>query len=578
MTLFSMLSLGANSLQTQQVLLDVAGQNVANAATPGYSRQRAELLRLPEYRYGNALLGMGSYVGTVSRMRESLIDDRLWRENASLGEFSIRADFLQQTEEIFSEPSDHGIAKGISVFFDNLQELVNNPENTGVRTTVSGSAVTLADSINSAYQLLMNQRITMNGFISSSVDEINRLAQQIGELNRKISSLEAGSAQANASRDTRDQLVTQLSEIASVEVRHSDNGAINIYLDGYALVQDFTYNQIGLRLQPDGPIGDYYEIIAVDAGDRPLEIRSGSLKGYLDMRDGETTVRVMSDLDALALGLIEEVNRIHSQGQGLTRYESTTSNFAVLDAGQPLDSAGLPFSPVDGSFFLAVYDSQGQLLEQHEMTVDADADSLNDIAAQINAAFAADGRLTATVTSDNRLVLETSTAGDTFTFVNDETQSGDTSDFLLAMGLNSFFTFDPARGPAASIAVSDNILADPGLIAAARSTSPGDNSNALALAQLRDQPFLGPGGGATIEEFFQDSLVFLGSATRQAIDQHDILDGVVRGIENLRDSVSGVSLDEEAVNMMVAQQAYQASASFISTVNDMLQVLLTKLG
>ncbi|RJP26170.1 MAG: flagellar hook-associated protein FlgK [Candidatus Abyssobacteria bacterium SURF_5] len=579
MTLFSMLSLGGSALQTQQILMDVAGQNVANAATPGYSRQRAELLRYPEYRYGNVLLGHGAYVGTISRVRESLIDDRFRKENSVLGEYAIRMDFLMQTEDILGEPSDSGIANGISTLFDNFQELSNNPEDPAVRTTVSSSAVTLADSIRSTHEMLVNQSVSMSGFINSSVQEINRLAQQISELNRSISTLEAGSAQANSSRDMRDQLLNQLSSIASVDIRNNANGTVSVYLDGYGIVQDYNYNPVGLRLNPGtASAGDYYEIIALNGGNRPLEIRSGSLKGYLDMRDGEVMNQMMSDLDTLALSLIEEVNRIHSQGVGLTRYTSTTSDFAVTDPDATLDSAGLPFTPIDGSFYLAVYDTDGQLLEQHEITVDADTDSLNSIAAQINTAFAADGRLTATVTPDNQLVLETTTAGDTFTFVSDDTQAGDTSDFLLAMGLNTFFTFDPEAGAAASIAVSDRILADPNLIAAARSPSPGDNSNALALAQLRDQPVIGAGASLTIEGFFQETLAYLGSETRQAIDKHDVVLGVVSGIANLRDSISGVSLDEEAINIMVAQQAYEASAQFVGAVNDMLQVLLTELN
>lgn len=577
--LSSMLSLGAGSLQTQQILMDVAGQNVANAATEGYSRQRAELLRLPESRQGNLLFGLGARVSTISRVRENLIDDRFRRENSLSGEYSVRTDFLTQIEDILSEPSDVGIAQGLADFFDNLQELVNNPEDGGVRTVVSGSGVALADSIQTTYELLNNQRSTMSGFISSSVDEINRLTAQISELNQKISTLEAGSATANSSRDQRDLLLDQLSEIASVEIRRTDNGMVNVYLDGYGIVQDFNSNPIGLRLNPaTETTNSFYEITAVNGGNRPLEITGGKLKGYLDMRDGEEMTRVMSDLDTLALGLIEEMNRIHSQGVGLTRYDSTTSDFAVTDADAALNAAGLPFTPVDGSFFLAVYDSQGQLLEQHEITIDAGTDTLNTVAAQVNSAFAADGRLTATVTPENHLLLETNTIGDTFTFVSDDTQAGDTSDFLLGMGLNTFFTFDPQVGPAASIAVSDRILSDPNLIAAARSTSPGDNSNALALAQLRDQPLLGSGAGVTMEQFYQETLVFLGSRTRESSDRQDVISGVVDGIQNLRDSISGVSLDEESVNIMVAQQAYEASAQFITAVNDVMQVLLNMLG
>jgi flagellar hook-associated protein 1 FlgK len=420
----------------------------------------------------------------------------------------------------------------------------------------------------------------MNDFIRNTVDEINSITAAIGELNRQINSLEAGSGTANASRDARDLLLNDLSELATVEIRRNPNGTVNVYLDGYALVQDFSYNRIGLRINPDlDPLrDDLFEVVAAGDGNRPLEIKSGTLRGYLDIRDGVTTNQVLSDLDELTLEIIEEVNRIHSQGQGLVRYDSHTSEFAVSDADQPLDSAGLPFTPVDGTFFLTVYGGQGQFLEQHEIAIDADTDTLNTVAAKINTAFATDMRLTATVTADNRLLIETTAPGDTFSFVSDDTQAGDNSDFLLAMGLNSFFTFDPQEGPSASIAVSSNIMADVAFIAAGRSTGPGDNNNALALAQLRNASVLGPNDNATMEEFFQGTLVSLGFTTRQSVDRHEIQSGVISGIANLRDSISGVSLDEEAVNIIVAQQAYEASARFIAAVSEVLDILLSEVG
>jgi flagellar hook-associated protein 1 FlgK len=579
-SLFSMLSLGSNALQTQQILLDIAGQNVANASTEGYTRQRADILQYQSVRIGGLLFGVGSRVDTIARIRESLLDDRFRRENSVMGEYSIRMDYLSQIENILAEPSQEGIAQALANFFDSFEELTNNPEDEGVRTTVSKSGVALADSINMTYELLNNLRTTTNDFIRTTVDEVNTLAAEISELNRQITGLEAGSGTANAALDSRDLLLNQLSELASVEIRRSDNGTASVYLDGYGLVQDFSYNPIGLRLTSDiDPTrGDFYEVVAAGGGNRPLNVRSGNLRGYLDIRDGVTTNQILSDLDTLALEVIEEVNRIHSQGQGLVRYDSLTSDYAVSDADTALTGADLPFTPQDGSFFLAVYDSQGRLTEQREITIDADTDTLNTVAAQINAAFASGGRLTATVTADNRLLVETATPGDTFSFVGDGAQEGDTSDFLLSMGINSFFTFDSEAGAAASMAVSDAIQNDVALIAAGRSTGPGDNSNALALAQLRNTPLLGASATATLEEFFQATLTTLGYTTQLATDRQEIQTGVVDGIANMRDAIAGVWLDEEGVNIIRAQQAYEASARFISAVSDVLDILLEQVG
>jgi flagellar hook-associated protein 1 FlgK len=578
-SLFSMLSMGSNALQTQQILLNIAGQNVANAATPGYTRQRGIVVQQPDARIGTLLFGHGSSIMSIERVRESLIDDRFRRESSILGESAVKMDYLLQLEDILGEPSKGGIALSLSDFFNSFQELANEPESDGVRTSVSGSAQSLADAFNSAYELSDNVRTSTNDYIKGTVDEINRLASEIANLNRKINSSEMGMGTSNAMRDSRDLLLNELSELASVEIRRNANGTVSVYLDGYGIVQDFTHNAIDVRFNPglDRARDDFYEVIAVSGGNRPLDVSGGTLGGLLDVRDGVATDQLLADLDTLALELIEEVNRAHSRGQGLVQYQSLTSEFAVSDPAAALDGAGLPFTPLDGSFFLAVYDSQGTLIEQHEITIDPDTDSLDDVAAQINAVFAGGlGSMTATVTADGRLTLETAAPDTGFSFVSDDTKVGDTSDFLLSMGLNAFFTFDPLAGAAASISISETITSDVGLIAAGSSTAPGDNSVALVLAQLRDKQVLGSGGTSTLEEFFQSITVALGFDTREAIDRVDIQLGVTAGVANLRDSISGVSLDEEGVNIIRAQQAYEASARFIAAVSDMLDILLTE--
>lgn len=276
-SLFSMLSMGANALQTQQILLNIAGQNVANAATEGYTRQRGDILQQPDVRIGGLLFGHGSNVSLIERVRESIIDDRFRRENSVLGEFTTKMDFLTQLEDILAEPSQEGVAQTLANFFNSLQELTTNPENEGVRSSVRGSAVSLVDSINQTVELIDRVRTTMNDFIRDTGAEINRLASEIVDLNRKIVSSELGTGISNASRDTRDRLLNELSELAAIEVRRNANGTTSVFLDGYGLVQDFTFNPIDVRFNPDldPDRDDFFEIVAVNGGNRPLNISSG---------------------------------------------------------------------------------------------------------------------------------------------------------------------------------------------------------------------------------------------------------------------------------------------------------------
>lgn len=578
--LFQMLTLGTAALQNQQLILQTTGNNISNATTPGYSRQKADVVTQFSVQDGNVFLGQGAKVDDIVRIRDQFLEDQLLRESAVLENLNIRQQFITQVENLLQEPGDLGIAGGLQQFFNSLQDLATTPENGSTRVQVRDSALALTERLRNTFRGLDELRGNLNVRVEDAVDRVNELAKNIAQLNTQIAPLQAAGPQPNDLQDRRDQLVRELADLTGAQVTQNENGTVNVFLDGAALVQEFRANALGTRRDPsiDPNRPDLVQVFNT-ADNRSLEITSGEIGGLLSLRDDILTNNVLRSLNDLAASLAEEVNRVHLQGIGLERFTDETSAFAVDDTTIPLDSVtGLPFGVQNGAFFISVYDGNGDFVEQREIQVDPTTDSLDDLAANINAEFAS-GNIVASVTADNRLNIQTTGLGQTFTFISNDTAAPDTSDALLALGFNQFFTFDPAANPAQTLTVSDDIRNNVARIAAARTTSPGDNANALALAQLRSAQVLNAGGvQSTFEEFFESSVVEVGIASADIQTRQASQSSFVVTLENRIQSISGVNLDEETVSLIQAQQAFAAAARFVQAVSDVLEILTTEVG
>ncbi len=578
--LFQMLTLGTSALQVQQRILQTTGNNVANASTPGYSRQQADVVNLFPTRLGNLIVGNGARVADITRVRDIFLQQQIVREAGVLADLNVRRDFITQVEDILNEPGDLGISAALGTFFNSIQDLATNPEQSSVRVQLRDTALALADTLSSTFEALDRLRTNLNDRVEDSVLQINELVGEVADLNKAIINLEAGGPSANDLKDRRDQLVRQIADLIDANITFNDNGTINVFLDGYALVQEFTSNELGTRtdltIDPNRP--DLFVVFGVQ-DNRVLEVNSGTIGGLLALRDDLLTRNVLGSLNTLAAGLTEHINRVHLQGIGLDRFTDETSAYGVDDPTLTLDSVtGLPFSMQAGAFFITVYDGTGAFVEQREITVDPTVDTLNDVAARINAEFPS-GNIVATVDINNRLQIQTTGLGQTFTFISDDTAAADTSDFLLAMGFNQFFTFDPAADAAVTLDVAQDIQDNVARIAAARTTSVGDNQNAIALADLRGQLLLSTTGApTTLEEFFEGTVVQVGIASADIQIRQLSQASFVLTIENRIESVSGVNIDEETVSLIEAQTAFAAAARFIATVSNVLEILTTEVA
>jgi flagellar hook-associated protein 1 FlgK len=274
-----------------------------------------------------------------------------------------------------------------------------------------------------------------------------------------------------------------------------------------------------------------------------------------------------SRLDTLAASLIREMNRVQAAGGGSVGMGSVTAQYAVSDPAAALGAAALPFGiTVPGSFTVFLYDEATGAVTGSGSVAVAAATSLNDVAAQLNGI----GGLTATITG-GRLRIDAA-AGRSFRFASD------TSDTLSALGVNAFFTGTNAR----TIAVSSALQADPRLLSAGIPDSvtgmvgAGDNRGALAMAGLAEQRVLS-GGAASLTDYYAETVGVLGARTA-AVNRLVESQGLVsQTIQNQREQVSGVSLDEEMIELTKAQRAFEASAKLVQVVDTLLDTVVNGL-
>lgn len=560
-TLFSSLDIGRGGLSTAQIQLDVTGHNIASANKVGFSRQRADVsTRAPlERSYG--FLGRGPYISGVNRLRDAFLDISYRDQVSTQQNAELQTNFYSRIEDLFREPSENGFSTQLNQFFDALNDFANNVEDIPTRVATLTEADTLAASLRQNAAALEDLRTAANEDVRALVPTINGVAQQIADLNFAIKTLESSGGTANDLRDDRDVLLDQLAGYVNIDYRERSDGQVDVLISGEELVNGNRAR--ALEAVPDGAIDperpDFLRVQFANTGTE-VSVFDGELAGAIEQRD--VALKELVDRNnSLAAALIQSVNAIHSQGNGLVNLNSPLSaNYAATNPAVALNSAGLPFTVNDGSFDIVVYDSANNVSETITIPVTAATTSLNDVAAAINAS----SNMTAAIT--NGVLTVTPGAGFTYTFTND------TAGALPALGLNGLFTGTNAR----NIGVSQHLVDNPALLSSGSSLNvldSGDNSVALALASLRSTPVLS-GGTESIGDYFESTVVQLGIDAGANLDRRDVQNSVINDLDLRRQEVSGVNLDEEVTNMIQVQKAFDASARVITIADRMLETLL----
>ena len=563
MSLIGALNVGKSALAVHQAAIQVTGNNIANAGNADYTRQTASISpnRDQELRPG-LFLGTGVNLSAVQRQIDEALQGRL-RAGVSDSEGAATTEqWLSRVEAVFNELGDDDLSSRLSAFFGSWSNLANKPQDAGLRQVVLQTGDNVARFLTGLRTQLDGLQTDVDARLTVLVKEADGLAQKVADLNRDIVTAEGGGAgTANGLRDQRDAVLKRLAELVDIRTVPQANGTVNVHVGSEPVV--IGTESRGFGLKQEGADGRVTTSVTIRSTGGEITPAAGQFGGLVGARKEIGTV--IEQVDALAGGLIFELNKLHAAGQGLQGIDSVTSTNAVNDPTVALNdpAADLPFVPSNGSFVVHVRAKATGLVTSTLVQVDLDgvgADTtLDSLRADLNAvpdvtASVVGGKLTIAALSDN---VEISF-------------SQDSSGVLAALGVNSFYTGSDARDIAVNQALKDN----PALIAAAKNGEPTDNQTARAIAALETQS-LASLGGASLKGAYESAVS--GVATKASAAKTDVEAAAVV-METLiaqRESLSGVSLDEEAINLMRQQRAFQGAARLITAVDELMRTVLS---
>ena len=461
--LFGTLNMAGQSMETQMTGVSVAGQNLANVNTAGYTRQTVDIETSPDIMTGIGPQGTGAEAVSIQQAVDTLLNGQIQSQQSVNGYWNSQQSALQSVQDNLDEflsssagsssssSSDSTTSSGLSTLlnnvFNDLQSVATSPTSIGDRQTLISDAQSLASAFNQISSGLDQENTDLNTSLGADVDSANQLLSGVAGLNQQISAAQFSGGNANDLLDERQQDLNNLAQLADITTTTGTNGEVNVSIDGQTLVSG---NQVSQTLQTYDPGNG--NLLVQTSGGTALTLTGGSMEGTIEAREG-TLATLQSSVNTLASSLITQVNSIYSGGYSLTG------------------------------------------------TTGAD-----------------------------------------------------------------FFT----GSDAASIAVNTSLVNDPSSFQASGSaTASGDNTVALELANLADTPQSNL-QNETFSGSFGQTVGTFGEALQTANNQASNQTAVTNMLTTQQASVSGVNLDQEMTNLLSFQQAYEASAELVTTVNQML--------
>ncbi len=561
MSLLQSLSIGNSGLAASQVAINVTGQNIANANTEGYSRKRLDLApgQRRDSTYGE--MGFGVDIKSITRIKDIFIDQQLAEQTTQKGYFTTLDDALERVENIFAEPSDQGLNQTLNNFWDAWQDLGNNPSDLSAREVVRSNALVLTDTFHSLSQEMSDYQLSRNDELEAKVKQINGLSREIYNLNLEIAAAEIdGKSTANDSRDRRDQLIQKMSSMVDVTFVEDINGMITLTTGGNIIVGPTSVTEIEMSRQ--GKLNENLETeskVILRFADSKKEYKplGGEVKGILDVRD-KVMPEYITKLDDLAKAIVTSVNEIHKGGYNLNH------NTGVLF----FDEKGLKANSFNVSAAI--------LSDAKNIAGAEGGTSVGPIPLASPADFAgipASASPTLNLKSVQPVYRNIVKDSVTITLANGvRLEEGSGKDYVVDYenGLITFINYS-------RYAAGDNVNID---FRYSQAGYPGDGNggNAINISKLRSKSTMSNDALGTpsqsIAEYYSSFIGNLGIQRNQANSNMQTRKFLATQLQNQQSALSGVSIDEEMANMIKFEHSYQASARYMSTISNMLDVLM----
>jgi flagellar hook-associated protein 1 FlgK len=586
------LEIARRALEVSQLNLQVIAHNVANADTPGYSRQRAELAATPPFAYPSfqrpatvQQLGSGVEVTEVKSIRDEFLDAVIRAQTSAQGRNTAANDALSQIESTFNEVSDTGLSTAIDRFFAAWQDLSNNPELASARASLREEGYTLVRTVNALYSSLKQLQDDQNEQLQLKVIEANDLAHRIAGLNVQISNVKALGDSPNDLLDQRDLLVEQLAGLVPASLSEDSAGIQSVLINGLRFVEEDRVNELRLVQGQDNPM---FSTITIGQRLVPDLGGMGEIGGLMEIRD--KTIPFFQDrLDNLTSALINRVNVIHLSGFGLDGVKGR-SFFTDYRTAEMTGTAILPVGTTEETHIdqlgirAGVFEIQGAAITISDTDVKpGEAITLGDLLKRITSSQAF-----------VRAVLVTNSIGEASVRLNlYNPPNADTSittfrgstNFLDVVSLSDAEThfLDAANTYTSasdlmemSLSIRENLdsIAAAGDDGFGYYPGPGNGDNALSIASLQSKP--DAIGDSSLQDYYSALIGELGSQARSAsqfvTNQSILLDQ----LSTQRESIRGVSLDEEATKMIVYQRIFEGAARVTQVVDSMLDTLINR--
>lgn len=633
-----LLNIARSGVMSSQSQLGVTGHNIANVNTEGYHRQVAQQSAQQSQRIAGNFYGTGTYVSEVKRIYNDYAARELQIGQSAMSQAQLRQNKLSELDQLYAT-AGQAIPAALADMYADLAGLADQPDDTGLRTSVLNAAGQLADSVNQMYAGLDGHLGQINSQISSITGRINDIGAELANLNRALSQ---SGGEDMALLDEQSMLIQELSQYAVVNVIAEAGGSKSIMLGGSAmLVSAQSAQQLTVA---DGEIFPNQTQLAISLGDTRQQINGlhmgGELGALFELRD-QSLLPAVAELDLLALGLADTFNRQQAQGLDLTGQVGQNLfhdlNDAVMSAGR---IAPMPQNGGNGAISVQVSDSH-QLTGDEFMlayTAPSSYSLTNNNTGAVTPLTLTGSRLTGaggfelsidagTVADGDRFIIRPSAgaaaglgvalqqasglAAASAVITPDPANGGDISLSLAAVldrnapnfphqGAPLTFAIDTAANQYQVFDATGTLLSGvtgftpPAINAYGMqlevssvagvterftldlTLASGDNTNALAMARLNEaRPMLNGRVGFTA--LFEQSKQDLGSQARGAQIQAEAAEAIFQQAQTRSDSLSGVNLDEEAANLMRFQQAYQASARIMTTSQQIFDALISSL-
>lgn len=307
----SLFDIGVNGLRAQQAALNVVGQNITNASTPGYTRQRADIVT-----QGGGLSGSGAGGGArleqIVRVADRFVDQQIRTDSALKSEMESYAQFVGQLETTLFD-GEFGVDVAIRDFFDAVQNSSNEPSDLAVRQFVLSSGEALASRLQGFTDRSMLQAQDVRSSLESNANQINELTSLIVQVNERISTLQSGpsSGGANALLDRREVLLKELASLVSVSTIEQSDGQLNVFVGkGQALILGTETAKLGVSSGGDitlRPVGSQISQNITES------VTGGEIGGILRYRE-EVLWPTQNELGRLAASISRAFNDQHAAG------------------------------------------------------------------------------------------------------------------------------------------------------------------------------------------------------------------------------------------------------------------------